>query len=130
MATQTFHRHPLAVLRTQHNLTQQMLADFAQLSKPTIQRAESGLPIRAQSRQMLCDYFGRSAQELGLLPGPDAPAEPDMLDVGTILNTAVEAGEPLPQKIIVLYVCHHCQQQQRGGSHVWNPARKTVASYS
>ena len=58
--------HPLKVLRGRHNLTQQMLADFTQLSLSTIERAERGLPLQVYARQQLCAYFGKSVEELGL----------------------------------------------------------------
>ena len=59
--------HPLRVERARHNLTQQQLAEAAKVGAITIWRAENGYLINAESRQRLCDYFGKSASELGLL---------------------------------------------------------------
>jgi transcriptional regulator with XRE-family HTH domain len=59
--------HPLKAARLKRNLTQQMLADFTCLSVPTIKRAEKGKPVRVDVRRQLCEYFGMTAEELGLL---------------------------------------------------------------
>lgn len=59
--------HPLRVERARHNLTQQQLAEAARVGAMTVWRAENGYLINAESRQRLCDYFGKSASELGLL---------------------------------------------------------------
>ena len=60
--------HPLrkARLGLARPLTQQQLADFAQVSLSTIERAERGEPIRIDSIQRICDYFDTDAQTLGL----------------------------------------------------------------
>jgi hypothetical protein len=44
-----------------------MLADFTGMGRATIARAEQGEPISPQSRQRLCDYLGKSAEQLGLV---------------------------------------------------------------
>ncbi len=73
MTRRTFPAFPpgntnaLRLARRRHNLTQQLLADFTQLGLSTIERAERGLPLRLDSCRRLCDYFGMSAEELGLL---------------------------------------------------------------
>ncbi len=59
--------HPLVVERLRRNLSQQMLADFTGLGRATVVRAERGRSISAQSRQQLCDYLGKSADQLGLV---------------------------------------------------------------
>lgn len=69
-------KHPLCIAREQRNLSQQGLADAAGLSKRTIQRAERGLGVNAASRQILCDFFGKSAQELGLADRPQLEVLP------------------------------------------------------
>lgn len=61
-------QHPLRTIREQRNLSQQDLADATCLSKRTIQRAEQGYNLQPESRQILCDYFEMSAEQLGLLP--------------------------------------------------------------
>jgi transcriptional regulator with XRE-family HTH domain len=58
--------HPLWLERNKRNLTQRMLADFAQVGEATIQRAERGEGVSIYVRQQLCEFFGKSAQELGL----------------------------------------------------------------
>ena len=58
--------------------TQQHLADFAQVSVPTVQRAERGEALRMDTVQLLCAALGKTPQELGLVgvdedevrPGP------------------------------------------------------------
>jgi len=62
--------HPLrrARLSLARPLTQVQLADFAGVSESTVERAESGKPIRVDCIQRLCDYFDKDADELGLPP--------------------------------------------------------------
>ena len=60
--------HPLKkARRDHHNLTQQQLADFTGLTRSTIERAERGEPVSLYTRQKLCAYFDKTAQELGLV---------------------------------------------------------------
>src|SRR5712691_10680507 len=61
--------HPLRATRLNLSrpLTQQQLADFTELSLATIQRAERSISIGIDAQQRLCDYFNKTAQELGLL---------------------------------------------------------------
>jgi len=59
--------HPLKSAREKRNLTQQMLADFTQMSKATVNRAERGEPISAENRRRICEFFGKSSEELGLV---------------------------------------------------------------
>jgi tetratricopeptide (TPR) repeat protein len=58
--------HPLRLARLQHDLTQEELAEATKLGLSTIRRAEQGFPINAKSRRLLCAYFGKTSQELGL----------------------------------------------------------------
>ncbi len=58
--------HPLRLERKRRNLSQRMLADFSGLGLSTIVRAERGEPIGADTRRRLCDYLGKSSEELGL----------------------------------------------------------------
>jgi DNA-binding XRE family transcriptional regulator len=58
--------HPLRLARFERCLTQQMLADFTELSVPTIKRAEAGRPLRIDVHYRLCQFFGKTSQELGL----------------------------------------------------------------
>jgi transcriptional regulator with XRE-family HTH domain/tetratricopeptide (TPR) repeat protein len=44
------------------------LAELVGIGKSTIERAESGKPLRVDTIQLLCTYFGKDAHELGLLP--------------------------------------------------------------
>lgn len=61
-----FSVHPLKRERLKRNITQQVVADFTGLGTATIKRAESGKPVNADVRQRLCDYFGKTSDELGL----------------------------------------------------------------
>src|SRR5437763_9221931 len=73
--------HPLKKARLQLGYTQKLLADFAQVGEATIQRAESGKPLRPDSIQQLCNHFSEryqrqvSPQELGLVPEEKALPE-------------------------------------------------------
>lgn len=49
--------HPLKIARAKLGFTQAMLADFALVSVPTIKRAETGKPLRADMIQLICKYF-------------------------------------------------------------------------
>ncbi len=60
-------KHPLRMARERHNLTQQRLADITRVGARTIWGAEHNEPISAESRRRLCEYFGLTAEELGLL---------------------------------------------------------------
>ena len=65
--------HPLKKARLKLGYTQVVLADFAQVGKATIQRAERGEPLRPDTIRQLCSYFSEryhrqvEAQELGLV---------------------------------------------------------------
>lgn len=75
------HIHPLKKARLKLGYTQKVLADFAQVGEATIQRAESGKPLRPDSIQQICNHFCEryqrqvTPQELGLLPEEKAPPE-------------------------------------------------------
>ena len=59
--------HPLHTIRCQYNLTITKLAEEARIGASTIWRAEHNYPINAESRRRLCDYFGLTSQQLGLI---------------------------------------------------------------
>lgn len=62
--------HPLRKARRTHKnrmLTQEELAHLTGLSKSTIERAERGEPVSWYTQQQLCDFFEKTAQELGLI---------------------------------------------------------------
>src|SRR6266496_3306894 len=67
------HIHPLKKARLKLGYTQKVLADFAQVGEATIQRAESGKPLRPDSIQQICNHLSTqyqrhvSPQELGLV---------------------------------------------------------------
>ena len=69
--------------RIRRNLTQQLLADFTQLGLSTIERAERGQRIRMDSCRRLCEFFGASAEELGLLRVPEPALKPEELEPET-----------------------------------------------
>ncbi len=87
-------QHPLRTLRERQNFSIQDLAEATSLSKRTILRAEQGYSLHPESRRILCNYFGKSPQELGLLPSisegrseqivlyvPGSSSEHDHLDI-------------------------------------------------
>src|SRR5215472_5508284 len=57
----------LRTARQQKGWNQQQLADFAELSVSTIERAERGESIRVDSIQRLCACLHRTPEQLGLL---------------------------------------------------------------
>lgn len=59
--------HPLRIVRCQNNLTTVRLAEEAKVGASTIWRAEHSYAVNAESRRRLCEYFGMTSQELGLL---------------------------------------------------------------
>ncbi len=59
--------HPLRAMRAHFNLTQKRLAEETGVGTQTILRAEHNKPINAESRRLLCQYFGMSSEELGLV---------------------------------------------------------------
>ncbi len=65
--------HPLKAARIKRNLSQEQLAEDADLSASTIKRAERGARIGAYARQRLCAFFGRTAEELDLVSAKSAP---------------------------------------------------------
>lgn len=78
--------HPLRAERTRRNLTQRMLADFAGLSHSTVVRAERGMHIGLDARQRLCEYLGKSSEELGLIP---------VVSAISVVQVQVRRNEPL-----------------------------------
>src|SRR5436305_4805008 len=60
--------HPLRLARMNlpRPLTQKQLADFAEVSVSTVERAERGEPVSIDSIQRICEYLGKDARELGL----------------------------------------------------------------
>jgi len=71
--------HPLrqARLSLPRPLTQVQLAELVGIGISTVERAESGKPIRVDNIQLLCAFFDKDAQELGLLPryGEGTPSQ-------------------------------------------------------
>lgn len=60
--------HPLRRLRDTLNLSIDDLAKVSGVSAQTIKRAEKGQGLYPGSRRLLCQYFNKSPEELGLLP--------------------------------------------------------------
>jgi transcriptional regulator with XRE-family HTH domain len=70
--------HPLRVYRERRRLSLSGLAKATGLSRRTILRAEQGAAVRHDTARLLCEYFGTSADELGLLvlrSGRPTPSE-------------------------------------------------------
>ena len=59
--------HPLRLVREQYNFTLEQLAVATKLSVKTLWKAEHGEPIGAESRRLICKYFRKTSQELGLV---------------------------------------------------------------
>src|SRR5258707_525245 len=82
--------HPLRLERERRNLSQRMLADFAQLGVSTIMRAEHGQRIGAAARQHVCAYLNKSPEDLGLVTTRHHLASNTRLPEGSVLD---EEGE-------------------------------------
>ena len=90
--------HPLKKARQKLSYTQAMLADFAQVGEATIQRAESGRPLRPDTIQQLCSFFSERYErpvkpdELGLVyeelqtPSPQSPEQISTLLMSNLLD--------------------------------------------
>lgn len=84
--------HPLRAMRDRFNLTQKRLAEETGVGAQTILRAEHNKPINAESRRLLCEYFGMSAEELGLIT--DEAPEKNSLPPSSQLPLAQLPGLP------------------------------------
>ena len=58
----------LRLLREHINLSMQEVADATGLSFRTILRAEQGSSLNPESRRLLCQFYGKTPEELGLIP--------------------------------------------------------------
>ncbi len=58
----------LRQLREQLNLSIQQVADTVGVSFRTVLRAEQGAPLNPDSRRQLCAFYGKTSEELGLVP--------------------------------------------------------------
>jgi transcriptional regulator with XRE-family HTH domain len=58
----------LRLLREQLNLSIQDVADAAGVSFRTVLRAEQRTPLNPDSRRRLCTFYGKTSEELGLVP--------------------------------------------------------------
>ena len=58
----------LRLLREQLNLSIQEVADAVGVSFQTVLRAEQGAPLNPDSRRRLCAFYGKTSEELGLVP--------------------------------------------------------------
>ncbi len=61
------HNTLLRTERLRHGWTQRQLADFAEISLSTVERAEKGESIRVDCIQRLCECLSKTSEELGLL---------------------------------------------------------------
>ena len=98
--------HPLKKARLKLGYTQAMLADFAQVGEATIQRAENGKPLRADSIQHIRDYFSECYQrpvkpdELGLVyEEPQIPPHQSPEQISTLLMSNLLDNEAFLTKI-------------------------------
>jgi len=98
--------HPLRIARRQRNLTIEQLADEAHVGASTVWRAEHNHPINAESRQRLCTYFARTAQELGLvhdLP-QDAPITELVMPVTS--SATLFTAQPMQETQTLYHYAH------------------------
>jgi transcriptional regulator with XRE-family HTH domain len=58
----------LRLLREHLNYSIQEVAEFAGLSFRTVLRAEQGASLNPESRRRLCQFYGKTPEELGLVP--------------------------------------------------------------
>ena len=58
----------MRLLREHLNLSIQEVADATGLSFRTILRAEQGASLNPESRRRLCQYYGKTSEELGMVP--------------------------------------------------------------
>jgi tetratricopeptide (TPR) repeat protein/DNA-binding XRE family transcriptional regulator len=70
---------PLRTARQSQHLSLKALAGKTQVSRRTILRAEQGHRLNPSTVRLLCDFFGRSAKELGLEIRGTSPDGPEML---------------------------------------------------
>jgi len=59
----------LRIARQQRGWSQQQLADFAEVSLSTIERAERGEPIRVDNLERICSCLEKTPEQLGLIKG-------------------------------------------------------------
>lgn len=59
--------HPVRIARVERGLTQEELAQEMGLGVSTIRRAEQWFPLNLKTRRIICDFFKKTPQELGLL---------------------------------------------------------------
>ncbi len=64
----TMINHPLRILRESLNLSLEDVARETRLSFKTVWRAERGISLNPDSRQQLCRFFGKTSEELRLIP--------------------------------------------------------------
>lgn len=85
----------LRKLRMQRNWSQQQLADVAEVSLRTVQRAESGRSIRLDSLVRIARALGVNAEELIVADRQQRSREGEMRDNGNILPRLATADEVL-----------------------------------
>jgi transcriptional regulator with XRE-family HTH domain len=102
----------LRQVRQQKGWNQQQLADFAELSLSTIERAERGESIRVDSIQRLCACLHKTPEQLGLLHGEHEESDNDdmnrrqtlqILGTGTALLVGIPPTSLHPQEIEMLF---------------------------
>ncbi|SEN20766.1 helix-turn-helix domain-containing protein [Lihuaxuella thermophila] len=81
----------LRAARRKKGWSQQQLADFAQLSLSTIERAERGEPIRVDSIERLCRCLQKTPEQLGLLRN-DTDRIQTLQFPGEVTTTSFSAG--------------------------------------
>jgi transcriptional regulator with XRE-family HTH domain len=79
----------LRTLREYLNLSIQEVAEGAKLSFRTVLRAEKGNPLSPGSRQRLCKFYGKTSEELGLVPQHRREQEQNSNDVCTVQEILV-----------------------------------------
>ena len=88
----------LRIARQQKGWSQQQLADFAELSPSTVERAERGEPIRVDSIHRLCSCLQRTPEQLGLIEASrEVGKEPDTVPAS---QTSDAVGNALINSLI------------------------------
>ena len=89
--------------RLRKGLSQKQLADFAEVSVSTVERAEHGEKIRVDCVQRLCAYLDKAPNELGLFKEDPKKSQDDNNQQILLLQKSIHSNMPFDtSKIITL----------------------------
>ncbi|GCE21727.1 helix-turn-helix domain-containing protein [Dictyobacter kobayashii] len=103
--------HLLRTARCLRNLTIKQLADEARIGSSTVWRAEHSYPINAESRRRLCQYFGMTARELGLVEEEQTTLHVEQAGSGSATNPHTAGIQRTPMVLQKGF-----QQEHRSGT--------------